>query len=362
MRNVKVMVVDDSLVFRSQIKNCLSDVDGLEVVNMAKNGAVALDFLRKNEVDLITLDLEMPMMDGIALLKEMGNLNRQPKVIVFSANTTKGAQKTLEAMRLGAVDVVCKPQQDPDSKVSIRDRIGAELLPKIEPFIEMAARTPAPESAPQAAAPRPKSKRSLFSPRAVVVGCSTGGPVALERLFASLPSTLSAPIVIAQHMPPLFTASLAKRLALVTGKTVKEAEHGEPIAKDIIYIAPGDHHLEVSGGSGGKENFVLSQKEKRNSVRPAVDFLFESAAELWGKEALGFVLTGMGADGKDGCRALKASGGTVIIQDKATSVVWGMPGAVHLAGDYDEVMAIDDCASALYCYLCHDAPAARTVA
>lgn len=362
MRNVKVMVVDDSLVFRSQIKNCLSEVKGLEVVNMAKNGAVALDFLRKSEVDLITLDLEMPMMDGIALLKEMGNLNRQPKVIVFSANTTKGAQKTLEAMRLGAVDVVCKPQQDPDSKVSIRDRIGAELLPKIAPFIELAARNPAPEPVQQAPVSRSKPKRSLFCPRAVVVGCSTGGPVALERLLASLPSRLSSPIVIAQHMPPLFTASLAKRLALVTGMTVKEAEHGEPIARDVIYIAPGDHHLEVSDGGGGKESFILSQKEKRNSVRPAVDYLFESAAKLWGKNTLGFVLTGMGADGKDGCRALKANGATVIIQDKATSVVWGMPGAVHLAGDFDEVMPIDDCASALKCYLCHDPSSARTVA
>lgn len=346
MKKTRIMVVDDSLVFRSQIRNCLAELDQVEVVFLAKNGVVAMEYLNQNPVDMITLDLEMPQMDGIAMLTAMAEQRTKgtPKVIVFSANTTKGAQKTLEAMRLGAVDVVCKPSQDSDGKESVKDRIGAELLPKILPFLnkENEEVRPAPTAAPAQVTP--------FQPAAVIVGSSTGGPVALEALLGSLPSQMPCPVIIAQHMPPLFTKSLAKRLALVTGKTVKEAVHGESASPDAIYIAPGDYHLEVTANEQGAV-FALSQKDKRNSVRPAVDYLFESAAEVWGEGVLSFILTGMGADGKDGCKALKTKGGTVIIQDKETSVVWGMPGAVHLAGDYHDMLPIDGCATLLNRFL-----------
>lgn len=347
MSKTRVMVVDDSLVFRSQIRNCLQELSDVEVVHLAKNGAVALDYLRQNPVDIMTLDLEMPQLDGLATLTAMAELPQMPKVIVFSANTTKGAQKTLEALRLGAVDVVCKPSQDADGNQTVKDRIGAELIPKVTPFVKALASSAAEAgSAKQKATPVTRPLQP-FAPAAVIIGSSTGGPVALESLLGSLPPRLPCALIIAQHMPPLFTKSLAKRLAVVTGKEVKEAQHGEKINHDTIYIAPGDYHLEVSSDAV----FQLSQKEKRNSVRPAIDFLFESAAEVWGKDILAFILTGMGSDGRDGCKAVKNHGGTVVIQDKESSVVWGMPGAVYQSGDYHDILPINGCANLLNTYL-----------
>lgn len=349
MKKARVMVVDDSLVFRSQIRNCLEELADVEVVHLAKNGAVALDYLKDNEVDIMTLDLEMPQMDGLATLTAMADLAHKPKVIVFSANTSKGAQKTLEAMRLGAVDVVCKPSQESTGQESVKERIGVELIPKLTPFVEFFTGSNTTAAPQGAAAPEPRALEP-FVPAAVIIGSSTGGPVALESLLGSLPSALPCPVIIAQHMPPLFTKSLAKRLAVVTGKDVKEAQQGEKIAQGMIYIAPGDYHLEIAG-KARQLTFELSQKEKRNSVRPAIDFLFESAAEKWGKDILAFILTGMGSDGRDGCKAVKSQGGTVVIQDKESSVVWGMPGAVHQSGDYCDMLPIDGCATLLTSYL-----------
>lgn len=354
---MRVIVVDDSVVFRSQIKAALEGVPGISIVAVAANGRIALDRLEQHGCDLMVLDMEMPEMNGIETLAALRRLGLPTKVIVFASPTKDGAAQAMEALRSGADDFVAKPTGGRSLDEALAG-IREELVPKILQFraqLKAAgreqtldglgnARPPAPQAAPASAMSR--IAMEVFRPHVMLIGSSTGGPAALERIFAKLKGLpVNVPILIAQHMPPHFTECLARRLETLSGLPACEGRSGQLIESGRIYVAPGDHHMTVKRSSDGKNcMLMLDQTPKRNSVRPAVDFLFESAAQTFLGTAAAFVLTGMGEDGAQGARAVKAAGGCVMIQDRESSVVWGMPGAVSALGAFDAIGDLDECA------------------
>lgn len=364
---MRVMVVDDSVVFRSQLKNCLDGEQGVSVVATAANGKIALDRLEREACDLIILDLEMPEMNGLEFLEEFRRRGLSQKIIIFAAPTKEGASQLLASLKAGASDFIAKPT----TAVNLQDAlegIKRDLLPKIlqfkrrhEGFQERAKEslgvghnlgTGASQQSSQA--PYKSVLLETFKPQVVVVGSSTGGPMALEKVFAALKGkTPLVPILIAQHMPPYFTEALAKRLETISGVPSGEGKPGEPIVPGRIYMAPGDYHMSIQRlPEGAKPVIKLDQSAKRNSVRPAVDFLFESAAREYGAACAGFVLTGMGEDGKDGSMAIKKAQGAIMIQDKESSVVWGMPGSVHDVGAFDRQGTLEQCSEILVHMVC----------
>ncbi len=321
MPDVRVFVVDDSAVARRFISGVIEDEPGLTLAGLANSGQAALDKLDSLQPDLVTLDLEMPGMTGIEVLQEIRREHPRLPVIMLSALTEKGAHATLEALAAGASDYVTKPSGAGDMQAA-RTQLRNQLVPKIKALCnlqEIVRGTPAPRIR------RPRSKRIEI----VVIGSSTGGPNALEQVFESLPADLEVPVLIAQHMPPLFTASLAQRITDRTGFQLEEAVDGRKLEPGRGWIAPGDFHLEVAGRV---PTLRLNQNPPENSCRPAVDVLFRSVAPLFGQSVLAVVLTGMGQDGLLGCEAIAESGGHVLVQDRESSVVWGMPGAVARAG------------------------------
>lgn len=356
---MRVLIVDDSVVFRSQIKVALEGVPGITVAGVAANGKIALEKMEQSKVDVVVLDLEMPELDGMQTLAEMKRRQWRQRVIVFAAATKSGSIAALEALQAGASDFVAKPTSVTsldEALASIRD----DLVPKVLQFVELiasdAAETAAGHvaSATKQAAPPPPSAWSRlnlfrFKPRVVVIGSSTGGPNALERCLVALRGrALQVPIVIAQHMPAFFTESLAKRLGELCGHPAAEGRQGETVIPGRIYVAPGDFHMYLRRSPDGRHVMIaLDQGPKRNSVRPAVDHLFESAAKVYGGGVAAFVLTGMGEDGMLGAKAVKEATGGVMIQDRESSIVWGMPGAVHAAGAFDLVGSIDECGQLL---------------
>jgi two-component system, chemotaxis family, protein-glutamate methylesterase/glutaminase len=348
VKKLKVLVVDDSVVYRTQVKSALELFSHIEAVVVASNGAVALEKLKQGEFDFIVLDLEMPIMDGITTIKQIKSQGIKTKIIVFSSISTRAAQITMEALSLGADDFVTKPGGDKDQSLSPRDFIHGLLRPKVLalfPDLKEKVQTKKDSFFSSAV------NLSLFIPEIVVIGSSTGGPAVLEKIFSNLKGPLNCPIVISQHMPPVFTTSLAQRLSKLSGLNVVEAKHLESVNKNQVYIAPGDYHLRLV--KQGVENIIeLKQDEKINYVRPAVDPLFESASLLYGKNCLGLVLTGMGQDGKQGAQMIKEHGGVVFIQDEASCVVFGMPGAVFQAGFYDRILNPEQITDYLYKSIC----------
>lgn len=346
---MKILVVDDSIVFRTQITASLSGIPDVEVVGTAPNGRIALQKLEQLSVDLITLDMEMPEMNGLETLKEMRAKGFRTKVIVFSSQTIRGAEKALEALRAGADDVVAKPEGDSLNFDSVQEMIRAALIPRVQQFMGRSAK-PADKpselkiSLSTGAVPKktftPKQRISTFMPNAVVIASSTGGPSALETIFTGINGPFKRPLLIVQHMPPVFTQILAKRLAAITGADFVEAKDGDPVVPGRAYVAPGDFHMEVIV-TNGQPVISLNQKPLRNSVRPAADFLFESATQLWKASLLGVVLTGMGEDGAVGAHEIRENGGRILIQNKESCVVFGMPGAVFERDDYDEIADLE---------------------
>ena len=346
---MRILVVDDSVVFRSQIRAALDGQPGIEVVGAANNGKIALQKLAQGSVDLITLDMEMPEMGGIETIQEIKKAKFPVRIIVFSSHTARGCEAALNALVAGADDVVAKPAGTDINIENVADLIKAQLLPKVLQFLPRQGGGSA-QSSPalsnpivKPVAPQTFSKRDLetFHPSVIVIGSSTGGPPALERVLSDLSLPFRIPIIIAQHMPPIFTASLAKRLSESSGIPAAEAVDGEELLPNRIYVAPGDFHLGVYK-RGDKIVLGLDQNPQRNSVRPAVDVLFETAAEVFTFRTMSFVLTGMGEDGLVGAKRIKEKGGGVMIQDKASSVVFGMPGAIHAAGIYDGIGGLSD--------------------
>jgi two-component system chemotaxis response regulator CheB len=357
---ISVLVVDDSALVRRVVTDALAEDPQIQVVGTASNGRLALVKIEQLLPDLITLDIEMPEMDGLATLKELRKTRARLPVIMFSTLTETGATATLNALALGASDYVTKPSNT-GSFAQARKNVQDQLIPRIHALCQRpgssARAAPAGQPAPAGpAAPPAPPVRALppvtatpARPKAdrvdlVAIGCSTGGPDALTKVICGLPASFPVPIVVVQHMPPVFTRMFAQRLDRSAPMRVVEASDGVTLEPGCLYVAPGDHHLEVVRG----RNLVqtrLTQAPPENFCRPAVDVLFRSVAPVYGANTLAVVLTGMGHDGLAGCHLLRARGAEIIVQDQASSVVWGMPGVVAEAGIADSILPLDRVAS-----------------
>jgi two-component system chemotaxis response regulator CheB len=310
----------------------------IEVVGVAANGAIALSRIEQLNPDVITLDIEVPEMDGLSLLRQLRPRYPNIRVVMFSTLTERGAAATFDALALGADDYVTKASNAGSMDVSLRN-LQSELLPKIHQFF-------APGKTQDLPARPARSNSRAQGADVIAVGISTGGPSALASLIPQFPANLRVPVLIVQHMPPLFTRLLAERLDATTALEVREGHDGDQVVPGRVYIAPGDFHMRVTPGRLGIE-VRLDQGPPLNSCRPAVDALFSSVADVYGGAAVAGVLTGMGQDGLEGSKLLKARGASIVVQDKASSVVWGMPGAVAEAGLADEILPLPEIARAL---------------
>jgi two-component system chemotaxis response regulator CheB len=365
MNKIRVLIADDAVVVRRLLTTVIDDDPELEVCGVAANGVIALAKIEQLKPDIVTLDVEMPEMDGIATLAALRKTNRTLPVIMFSTLTERGASATLEALALGANDYVTKPA-NVGSVSAAMDSVRRELIPRIKSFV----RKPAPTSssaidaarrARLAGSPTPATATSSGATSAppartvnaappsgkidiVAIGSSTGGPVALSTVLSALPASLRVPVVVTQHMPPVFTRLLAQRLDAAMPIRVREAVDGDLLEPGLVLIAPGDFHLTLRRMANGVQ-VSLNQDAPVNYCRPAVDVMFESVAAAYRGDVLGVILTGMGHDGRDGCATLKERGAQIIAQDEATSVVWGMPGAVAQAGLADAVLPLDQIGS-----------------
>ena len=348
MRKAKVLVVDDAMLIRRLVSDALARDVAIDVVGEAPNGRVALQKIAQLSPDLVTLDVEMPEMDGLATLREIRKINPRLPVIMFSSHTERGAADTLEALHLGASDYVTKPNSAGGKELA-QQRIHESLVPKIRALCRVGNGTGQASGKPAAAPtpPKPFTMRALgAAPRAdvVAIALSTGGPSALGSVLSELPANFGAPILLVQHMPSMFTRLLAERLNNQTALTVVEARDGEVIAPGTVYVAPGDFHLRVKRGSSQIVT-ALTDDPPEHSHRPAADVLFRSVASVYGSRSLAMVLTGMGEDGLIGSREIMRVGGRVIVQDEATSVVWEMPGRIAQAGIADGVLPITEMAA-----------------
>lgn len=334
MGSIGVLVVDDSVVIRRMVASVLDDDPDIEVVGTAANGRIALDKLPQLRPDIVILDVEMPVMDGLATLRAMRPTHPHLPVVMFSTLTERGAAATLDALSAGASDYVTKPSHVGSVNASI-DRVRSELIPKIKALVGATREKTAPRTRPVPPT-RPVRQDRVD---VIAVGCSTGGPDALTAIVAGLPADLPVPVVVVQHMPPLFTRMFAERLDRSCPLLVREAADGVTLEPGQILVAPGDHHL-VLRRQGVEVVAQLTKEAPENYCRPSVDVLFRSVASVYGNGALACVLTGMGRDGLKGSERIRAAGGRIVVQDQASSVVWGMPGAVAQAGLANDVVPL----------------------
>jgi two-component system chemotaxis response regulator CheB len=340
MAKIRVLVVDDAVVFRRAVANELATDPALEVAGTAANGHIALARMAQVNPDVVILDVEMPEMDGLATLAELRKTYPRLPVIMFSALTERGAEATLDALALGATDYFTKPTNVGGMDDSLRV-IREQLIPKIKVLCAHArGQTLMPAGPGPAGVPTQRRPGTRSGPIEVVaIGSSTGGPNALAEVFRRLPADFPVPIVLVQHMPPMFTRLLAERLSSEFSLRVREATSGSLLEPGHTWIAPGDYHLIVAR-EGTQVRTRLHQEPPENSCRPAVDVLLRSVARTFGPHCLAVILTGMGQDGLRGCEAIREAGGQVLAQDEATSVVWGMPGYVARAGLADRVLPL----------------------
>lgn len=346
---IRVLVVDDSVVIRKILSDALRDDPAIEVVGTAANGNIALQRIGQLAPDLVTLDIEMPELDGISTLREIRRRYPRTRVIMCSTLTERGAGVTIDALALGADDYVTKTSHH--GRAAAGESFQSQLLPKIKQFFAASAGTvpvgpPAPVRLTVVPSPRSGSLRmpgpgkgkrpGVVRPEAIAIGVSTGGPNALAEVIPMLPADLRVPVFIVQHMPPMFTRLLAERLQAHSKVKVVEGQEGMIAEPGCVYIAPGDYHMCVAR-KGNDVVLGLNQDQMENSCRPAVDVLFRSIGQVYGGATVSAILTGMGQDGLHGVEYLRSLGGYVIAQDEASSVVWGMPGFVVRAGLADSV-------------------------
>ena len=344
---IKVLIVDDSAVMRKIISSALLKEPSIEIVGYASNGIQAIENVRTLNPDVVTLDIEMPEMDGLSALKEIRKENKRLPIVMFSTLTHKGAQAAVMALTAGASDYVGKPTTSAGSIEGAFKVLESELIPKIIGLAKRSRlRNAQVSQKPNSVQAVPMKKNELGTINtvtstkapgkqlvpnkpisAVCIGVSTGGPMALMQVFSQIQNPLPVPIFIVQHMPPNFTNLLAARLCTAGVTTVKEAKEGDIAEPGNAYIAPGGFHM-VLATMGPQVLIHLNTNPPENSCRPAVDVLFRSASDIYGGNLLSVVLTGMGYDGLKGCQYIKARGGQVIAQDEESSVVWGMPGAI----------------------------------
>ena len=353
---VRVMIVDDSAVVRGLVTRILEEDPGIAVVASVGNGQMALSAIERNEIDVALLDIEMPVMDGMTALPKLLQVDPGLRIIMQSTLTVKGADVSLRALQIGAADYIAKPS-------STRDLAGgqdfkSELLSKVKALGQARLRDPRRAARPGVqAAPRPLPPRPVVPagpptlrtapaepPDLIAIGSSTGGPQALFTLLGTMRAgSVRQPILITQHMPATFTTILAEHINRVSGWDAREAKDGEPIQGGRVYIAPGDFHMVVE--SRGTERVLrLNKNPPENFCRPAVDPMLRSIAAAYGKRVLACILTGMGSDGCKGGQAVVSAGGTVIAQDEATRVVWGMPGAAAGAGICSAILPLPEIA------------------
>ncbi len=334
MAGIRVLIVDDSVVARKMLTETFSSDPEIEVAGLASNGNIALQKIPQVSPDIITLDVEMPDLNGIETLKQIRALYPKLPVIMFSALTALASSATLDALALGANDYVTKPTQN-DSPEKAIQQLRSDLIPKIKALIN--------REGPRRIRHDPGQKKYRVSSdriALVCIGVSTGGPNALDRVFRTLPAGLPAPILVVQHMPPLFTKTLAEKLTSVAAFPVWEAVDGQKLNNGEAYIAPGNFHMTVQR-HGDHFFAALNQDMPENSCRPSVDVMFRSAVRAASADVLGIIMTGMGQDGMRGCEFIKQAGGRVLAQDEATSVIWGMPAAVVEAGLADSVVPLE---------------------
>lgn len=347
-KKIEVLVVDDSAYMRKVISNLLQSDDEIFVVDTARDGLDALDKIKRLKPDVVTLDVEMPRLDGLAALERI--MRECPTaVIMLSSLTLEGSDTTIKALTMGAVDFVPKPS----GAISIDiHKVKDDLVTKIKVAARASLatlRTPvaAPPTIPKSLTPTVQHGVTLAPQKLVVIGSSTGGPNALQQVIPRLPKNLPAAVLVVQHMPPGFTASLANRLNDSSALEVCEAKEGDYVQTGRVYIAPGGNHMVLHS----KTVIGLNQNPPVHSVRPAVDVTLESAVNYYGSKMVGVILTGMGYDGSKGMAALKKAGGKTVVQDEATCVVYGMPRVVVEMGKADKILPIQNIADEIVAML-----------
>jgi len=354
------MVVDDSAVIRGLTTRILEEDDSLQVVASVGNGQLAVTNLARYDVDVIVLDIEMPVMDGLTALPKLLEVDPTVKIVMSSTLTSRNAEISIRALTAGAADYIPKPTSTSD--ISSGGEFRRELHDKVKSLgiarRGQGAASPGPEQtkspthgatrvatpvAAKPSAPITLRKPSLLKPEILTIGSSTGGPQALFEFLQYLQPTINVPVVLTQHMPPTFTSILADHISRKTPWTCSEAKEGDELRAGHIYLAPGDFHMLVVD-NGGKKVVTVNQEPQENFCRPAVDPMLRSVVEIFGANVFTVILTGMGADGMKGSEGVVKAGGTVVAQDEKSSVVWGMPGAVAGAGICSAVLPLKELA------------------
>lgn len=343
---IRTLIVDDSPFFRRSLIGMLKTDPEIEVVGEAGDGAIALDMARRLKPDIITMDVEMPVMDGITAVRRL-HAESPSRILMFSHLTVAGARATLDALAAGAADFMPKSI---DSHGGGRQLASREICSRIRALASSAPQST--RAAKGSAEPTPsdavrsRSAGSGTVPRLVSIGASTGGPVAVQKVLLALRQDTPCPVLVTQHMPANFTRAFAERLDQMCAIRVKEAEHDEALRPGVVYVAPGGQQMRVRRSPVGPR-LVIEAGDPGNTYKPCVDITFESVAEVYGSQALAIVLTGMGADGREGAQRLKRQGGRIWAESQESCVVYGMPQAVVNAGLTDQVLAIDALAQSL---------------
>lgn len=342
MTTIRPLVVDDSVVVRNTLREVFRSVPEIGPCAVAADGKIALELIPQVRPGIVILDLEMPRLNGLETLRALQQTHPQLPVIVFSSLTEAGARETIQALAMGAADYVTKPARQ-NSLPATMERIRGELVPKV---LAICAKRPTGRPSVTRRARHNPPSDSASVPQLLAIGSSTGGPAALERILSTLPADFQIPIVVAQHMPAVFTARLADRLNSRSPLTVTEVTEPKELQPGCAYIASGAGHM------------IITCRDDRNwcepvsappgdTLKPAADLLFQTAAEVCESETLAVVLSGMGRDGERGCEAVRDADGYIIVQDEASSVVWGMPGSVARAGLADEIVSLSEISSTI---------------
>ena len=340
---IRVIIVDDSIFFRKIISDIMVSIENVEVVATASSGNIALSKVQQLMPDLVTMDVEMPGMDGIKTLQEVKDIHPDAHVVMISSKTASSAQHTIEALSRGALEFIEKP----DGSSGDSNELDFErALKNIVRLVEMRRYLGATASRPVTAPSRPS-----FTPRQVeiiAIGISTGGPASLPAVLSELPDNFSVPIVIVQHIPPTFVGALVDSLNQKCVIKIQEAKPDMSLEKGTVYLAPGGRQMKLTKRIGQEDPVIaITDDPAENFCKPSVDYLFRSVADLYGQRALGVIMTGMGRDGTEGAKVMKDQGASIIAQDEATSIVYGMPMEAAKAGVVDLVLPLDQIAAEL---------------
>ncbi|MGL1931467.1 MAG: chemotaxis response regulator protein-glutamate methylesterase [Desulfotalea sp.] len=356
MANVKILVVDDTILYRKIVTDILKSIPGVTVIGVAHNGKIALDKIKILKPDLITLDIEMPVMNGIELLQNLTKVPNAPTAIMLSTLTSEGSMMTMKALELGAFDFILKPQAKNSAEnikeltASIKNVLAAYKMINRQrrPALPTGRTRPLlPTRRPTSAPVKPATRATRKNKSEIVtIGVSTGGPNALVSVVSQLPKDLGVPVLIVQHMPPIFTASLAASLDKKSQLTIKEAVDGEGIKNNVVYIAPGGKQMKLVAAANGIERLIkITNDSPENSCKPSADYLFRSVGDYFVNRTTAVIMTGMGADGTKGLQVLKTKGAHVIGQDERSCVVYGMPKSAADAGVVDVVCPLQNIAN-----------------